>query len=295
METWWLAGVALAIVGGCGHAPRATETTPPILKEVLPEPKVKPAAEGAPASLKQGPLGTAVREAGLNPDDLQECAKGLGCLVVRGGDAMEIWQKLRRPMQRQGYWPVVAGEPTRVRELALPAPPTVEKALQGAAQLDLARWREDRRASDPEYYSASEGTWPRTAVVSRVTGSLLAHTDPLNNRPLPEVAIVLVKAANSYEVPAILGWGGWNNCPEAAVHVAQLREWNRRFGAELYSLTLDTLEVTIERPVETREAALALAREQYMYCEDLVHQGAETLNNLAASLLGARAWHFWWD
>jgi hypothetical protein len=38
-----------------------------------------------------------------------------------------------------------------------------------------------------------------------------------------------------------------------------------------------------------------LAQEQYAYCEDIVEQGTGSLANLAATLLDAPTWHFWWD
>jgi Domain of unknown function (DUF4253) len=45
----------------------------------------------------------------------------------------------------------------------------------------------------------------------------------------------------------------------------------------------------------TRKDALDLAREQYIYCSDIVSQGTGTLEALAAGLLGGTAWFFWWD
>ena len=34
--------------------------------------------------------------------------------------------------------------------------------------------------------------------------------------------------------------------------------------------------------------------EQFAYCDDIVHQGAQTICNLAALLNNPR-WFFWWD
>ena len=38
-----------------------------------------------------------------------------------------------------------------------------------------------------------------------------------------------------------------------------------------------------------------LAWEQYLYCQDIVVQGCETIANLAATLLNSPFWYFWWD
>ena len=49
------------------------------------------------------------------------------------------------------------------------------------------------------------------------------------------------------------------------------------------------------RPVGTQEQAIELALEQYAYCPDIVLQGTETVERLAAEILVAQYWFFWWD
>ena len=51
----------------------------------------------------------------------------------------------------------------------------------------------------------------------------------------------------------------------------------------------------IKNPPTDRETAFKLAQEQYIYCSDIVEQGMQTLNNLAARLLNGKTWYFWWD
>jgi hypothetical protein len=60
-------------------------------------------------------------------------------------------------------------------------------------------------------------------------------------------------------------------------------------------MSSDVLEFRVARSPTTREAAVELADEQYSYCPDIVTQGCETISNLAASLVNARVWFFWWD
>jgi Domain of unknown function (DUF4253) len=55
------------------------------------------------------------------------------------------------------------------------------------------------------------------------------------------------------------------------------------------------MECTVARPPKTREEAMALAREQFFYCTDIVYQGTESLSLLGATVLNAKAWYFWWD
>ena len=60
-------------------------------------------------------------------------------------------------------------------------------------------------------------------------------------------------------------------------------------------MTHDTIELHVARSPRTRDDALALAYEQYAYCSDIVDQGAGTLEALAAVLVHASVWFFWWD
>jgi hypothetical protein len=60
-------------------------------------------------------------------------------------------------------------------------------------------------------------------------------------------------------------------------------------------MDLATLELRVPRPPATREAAVALAIQQYAYCYDIVDQGAGSIDALAASLMNGSVWFFWWD
>ena len=78
-------------------------------------------------------------------------------------------------------------------------------------------------------------------------------------------------------------------------HVAASRSWRERHGAQLVGMSADVLNIeTIDGP-RSRDDALALAREQYVYCGDLVNQETYTLSDLAAGLIANPWWCFWWD
>jgi hypothetical protein len=57
----------------------------------------------------------------------------------------------------------------------------------------------------------------------------------------------------------------------------------------------DTFELHVSRPPSSREAAMELAEEQYGFCSDIVDQGVESLEALAATLFDGHIWFFWWD
>ena len=63
----------------------------------------------------------------------------------------------------------------------------------------------------------------------------------------------------------------------------------------MVSITRDVIEFAVKNPPKTREAAMELAKEQYIFCNDIVDQGVGTVSALAATLLDSNYWYFWWD
>src|SRR6266567_2610402 len=75
---------------------------------------------------------------------------------------------------------------------------------------------------------------------------------------LPNVHIALIPTDDWTTVPAHLRWGGWNACPRAEYHVAALRSWRDRFGAELIGLSSDRMDLRVAHRPDTVEQALEL-------------------------------------
>jgi hypothetical protein len=122
---------------------------------------------------------------------------------------------------------------------------------------------------------------------------------PVQARLIPNVGSALIglfPCDDSYEVPAILAYGGWNGCPFPAEHVAILRYWQDRYDARLQAISHDTIEVFVGRPPETDSDALALARDHFSYAEDIPSDTVyPNVGALASVLPVSRHWHFWWD
>jgi hypothetical protein len=55
------------------------------------------------------------------------------------------------------------------------------------------------------------------------------------------------------------------------------------------------MNLTVARKPQSRDEAIALAREQYAYCADIVDQGVGTISQLAKDLMAYDWWYFWWD
>ena len=213
--------------------------------------------------------------------------------TVSGADAIAIWRRLRQTLPPIGYWPVLLGDSESLDRLrdGWFAPPTEE--IEKAASIEVATWIRARAESDPEYYERVRGKWPLFS--KRSTSFAIPSGTSASRSPLPEVYLAAVPTARSWEVPAYLSFGGWNECPLPHEHVAMFSYWFQRYGAEIVGVSSDIIECTVSKPPRTREDALALADEQFIFCADIVSQGTETIENLAATLVGAEVWYFWWD
>jgi len=226
---------------------------------------------------------------------------GTAVEVVRvdGDAAIATWRKLRGHARTSGLWPVLIGSPedasllvdtvtlnckdghTFERTLRRASEVDVEHAISRVARIYGVRAR-DLRGSTP-------------LPDDPPSDQFLVPLDVLTEEPLPEVLIALVPVDEGWKAPAILPWGNYNENPRPAVHTAVLRDWSRRYGAELVSMTGDVLEMAVTRPPSSDQAALALAREQFSYSPDIVQQGVGDVEALAASLRNGHAWYFWWD
>jgi len=138
---------------------------------------------------------------------------------------------------------------------------------------------------------------------------------------LPSAYLGLVSARRAADVPAIVGWSvfgvdfcDWDEPPDSPAQLegslagarsleigVVLRSWETRFGARLLRIGGDaTLQVLAERPPRTLELARQVAAEQYAFADE-VHQGAGfeyvpgAVADIAAGLVGAPVWEFWWD
>jgi hypothetical protein len=154
------------------------------------------------------------------------------------------------------------------------------------------RTQEDSILAILEGFKPEIGEWPQ--YVPPAPELTLAH-DIRTGRPVEKLYLTLIPTDEWATVPAHLFWGGWNACPEPEYHVAAFRSWRHRFDIELVGIGRDTLNLKVGRRPATRDVAVELAREQYLYCNDIVDQGLGSLEALAASLMEANWWFFWWD
>lgn len=115
----------------------------------------------------------------------------------------------------------------------------------------------------------------------------------------PVVYIDLFPAKSSWMLPAFDDFPPANNYWGGAqpIHMAILKRWHTEYGAELAVMSGATYELKVSHPPTTKEEAMKLAVEHYLYCIDCVTQTGlpATIKHRAASILKARSWYFWWD
>ncbi len=211
--------------------------------------------------------------------------------VAPGAQAQERMAELRTP----DFYPVILGDADSLlaRHALLQSDPyTVTDIQKRVRSIGSPEWWFTARAHAlEEQFEAIVGEWPEQetpydtlqAVLNRDTGA-----------PLPDVFIARLSTRNSWDAPMLLRFGGWDDSPYPEEHAAVARAWHEQYGAEIIAVTQDTLEFAVANPPATRDAAEQLAMDQFAYCEELVTCHAGTIRNLAANLLNAPFWFFWW-
>lgn len=249
-------------------------------------------------------LKTRLRNLGMDAATLapltEDGADDIYTLTVPGTEAIAQWRRLRTLVPQTGHWPVLLGGEQDLemhQEMLDDADErTPGDIIQQGVALNPQDWlarRAEEWSEEAGEFSLADyhGEWP----AGNHAATKFHTPSHYSGKRRQQLYLGLVPAYQGWEVPALLRFGGWNECPSPEVHVSLVRDWHDRYGAELVAATHDVVEMQVARPPTTREAALALATEQFFYCEDIVTQGMETLERLAAILLNGTAWYFWWD
>ncbi len=248
--------------------------------------------------------------------------------AVPGEEAEGIWYRLRDLVEQTGHWPVILGNSVvDIEQVRYDADENrhgateslIEKALKVSGsdlleatyqsniqfhEKEVAKWKRkniypedtaefEKELAKPEPYRCMPiGKWDENAFPNM---GFVSIYDYRTNLPHPTLYMGMIPTTISWQVPIHLRMGGWNACPPPHEHGAVLRYWQEKYEAEVVCHRTDTLELTVDSPPITEEESLALAREQYLYCSDIVDQGTGTIHALAGGLLDGETWYFWWD
>lgn len=208
-------------------------------------------------------------------------------LSVPGTEAIAELEFALEEAADTGYFPILLGDANDydflLERIELGKPP--EKILGEAVEISVTSWFQEQAA----IAASDSGTRQAVPTESR----LVNHLDRASGLPMSTVMFGAFKLAAPWQAFAELNWGAWNSSPAPAVHCAIHRYWMERYDARVVSTTSRSIQCRVGRPPQDQEAALQLAREQSLYCRNLVP--GKSLVELATRLVNAPYWYFCWE
>jgi hypothetical protein len=216
--------------------------------------------------------------------------------LVPARSAIDVWRRMRTLVDESRCWPLVVGGPDdEAAHLAAlrESLDSTDGLIREGLALDVDEWLAEEAAIDPDLVRELGDELPIGS--SSVITHRILDAPAWRLRRAGNGTLLWIETPHPWDVPAILRFGGWNSCPPAQVHVAMLRRWNQRWGTELVGISRDRLELAVTRRPRNRREALLLAREHFLYCEELVLAEHGSLAALASALLVSQVWSFRWD
>jgi len=212
------------------------------------------------------------------------------------------------PGDRQGL-PGDALRPWDNGEFSRAEDPREADGLDAGAVLQSKwrRWVPPPRYDDPEYIEMRAPftlEWPGLAAPERTPLTPAEQQKALDvvlprirvaHQATPAARIGLVPAGRPADVLLVIGWDGLVNREESLLPLtAVLRSWEDRFGAQLIDVGFADLRLLVARPPRTLKAAQRIAAEHVVLADDCI-AGMRDIPSIAARLVNAPIWTFWWD
>lgn len=104
--------------------------------------------------------------------------------------------------------------------------------------------------------------------------------------------VAVLRSSDPFDALRAMGTNGTNHGIDTDGIITRLTEWDRRYGLTLLGAGDDWVEVELGRAPSDWGA---FAREVYELCPDVVDQGTETVDALAAEMMEARIVFLWWN
>jgi hypothetical protein len=265
-------------------------------------------------------LAQVLASSGLRPESFTVVGADEGIFrgEVQAGRVVETYMKLAKGFPETKYWPIIRGISDISRQGERDPAEILASAPAGNIREILEpRIQERRETLDqilPEFAFAAVADLDRLAQLVDESGiytfsgyqqheqwpteaeapTQVKFRTATAARRNPSV-ILLVRVEHPYEVPAYLEFGGWNDCPAPGLQVAVLREWHKEYNARPACITGDVLECVLVNRPQTEAESMKLAADQWIFCEDIVAQGTQTVRKLAMEIWRSPTWFFWWD
>lgn len=201
-----------------------------------------------------------------------------------------LWPVVLESLEREPARPWIAGEfdPSGASDASHNDPRSVLEGFWSAAV--PSEEEDDPEALEP--LAPFGRAFPGLARASRLEppAALAAGLEGL------EGSLGLAAVTRPADLVAAVGWlGPINAFSDMGMLAAVLRSWEDRFDAYVVGVGFDTLALAVGRPPRDLEHARAIAAEHFAICSDCVHQGEGTIEALAATLVDAPSWGFWWN
>ncbi len=212
----------------------------------------------------------------------------------------EAWHRLRETAESGDGVAVVTSGREAVDELLERQHFGHERISERTADWRLDDWRRAAREVDPADWT-DEGIEREIAEgleASYFEAAPLEAPDRSDEQPSiveragESASVTLVPVEEAWEVPAFFHFGGHVGTPRADRHAAMLKHWSERWGATVFGIAFDSLDVYLDEPLRERDQVLEVAREQFVYCTPPI---GENIAEVARWIQGARWWSFWWD
>jgi hypothetical protein len=255
----------------------------------------------------------------LGLSGIHEAATPTGVRLLGGeiprGRHDEIWRALLERHRVTGWYPILGwdarsaalragefdvsaqGPEVLGRALAENAAERMEMLRRSALEQSVALTGADRAAHWSGVYDPATVAGLFDSVSPQGRG-LHRITDPY-----PPTTVLLVRAAHGYEVPVLVPGlidppnpfgAAWHPRLLPEDHLAVLRLWHDRHGAEIYYADGSDLELSVARPPTTKIEVARCAVEQSVYCDDLAQIFGEP-EDVAVQQVSNYHWSFWWD
>ena len=217
--------------------------------------------------------------------------------AVKGEQCIKAWQAIYKNSDRTV---IVVPEKVNDGMVISKDKSTIQKDLAAYPQINLEKWLEERW----EGYDF-DNEEDELIEIMEEAGQEVPEPQPnheftipyeiLSRKALNKLWLVDFTGIQRYEIPIYMQYGGWNANPMPDEQTAMLKHWHKKYGAELFGVTSDVLEIFVKKPPSNYDEAHILAKEQMAYCDDIVFQGTMTVERLAQGLINSTSWYFWWD
>ncbi len=212
-----------------------------------------------------------------------------GFSVPATEDAFTLWDKLCDLSQITGCWPVFLGGEEDIgllnELLQYHSFQDVDTEIQKSLAFDLQRWSEKSALAVIRDTCSFNSHLKQTVTFSEIP-TIGTNSDRVN--------VGFIPTQECYLSPAYLNFGGWYDCPAPHEHAGLLKRWNRIFGVEVLSITLEEICVIVRSPPQKKVSARMIHDETFLYCPDFPDDKIPRETDYFEEILNAKYWTFNW-